>query len=280
MITGWSAEAFNQEPNSSNEIHGDALAQAYGFEGGLVPGVTISAYLTHPAVEAWGVDFLARGYTHVRVVSPLYDGETFRVRIDGQAATGYTASLLRPDGTVCAHAEVRLEGEPPVPPPRRGDPLAPEGWIAPRASREHFETLRATGCRALRHRWQTDCTMGTYLRDRARMPALLRGEHACANMSYLLGMSNWIADGNAHMNPWVHLETHSQNYAPVPAGTPVIAEMTIADLFERKGHEFFDADVNLFDERDDNCLATIKLRAIYHLRGAPAAGDDRSRARC
>ncbi len=66
MIEGWRGEAFNQDPGSSNEIHGDELAQRYGFEGGLVPGVTISAYLTHPAVEAWGMDVLAGGFAHLR----------------------------------------------------------------------------------------------------------------------------------------------------------------------------------------------------------------------
>ena len=52
MISGWQGVAFNQAPDSANEIHGDRVAKQYGFRGGLVPGVTISAYLLHPAVEA------------------------------------------------------------------------------------------------------------------------------------------------------------------------------------------------------------------------------------
>jgi hypothetical protein len=51
-------------------IHGDKIAKAYGFNGGLVPGVTVSAYLCHPAVESWGAECLhesvgahADGYT-------------------------------------------------------------------------------------------------------------------------------------------------------------------------------------------------------------------------
>ena len=76
-IEGWSAEAFNQVPDSQNEIHGDRVSKLFGFEGGLVPGVTVSAYLLHPGVVAWGRDFLDRGRSHVRVISPLYDGERF-----------------------------------------------------------------------------------------------------------------------------------------------------------------------------------------------------------
>lgn len=268
MVEGWIGEAYNQDPESSNEIHGDELAQQYGFEGGLVPGVTISAYLTHPAVEAWGMDFLASGFAHVRVVSPLYDGESFVVEIGEQAESAYTASLVRAGGTVSAHADVRLETEPPAPPGRRGDDIAGRGHAAAPATRAHFERLRDEGCLAYRCPWRAGDMMGTYLRDREHMPDLLRGDQACANMSFILGISNWIADGNAHMNPWVHLETTSQNYAPVRAGTVVIAEMAITDLFEKKGHEFFDAEVVLFDEADDRCLTTITLRAIYKLRGA------------
>ena len=50
--TAWSAIAFNTAPDSQNEIHSDKVARQYGFKGGLVPGVTVSAYLMHPAVEA------------------------------------------------------------------------------------------------------------------------------------------------------------------------------------------------------------------------------------
>ena len=268
MIKGWSGKAINQDPDSANEIHGDELAQQFGFEGGLVPGVTISAYLTHPAVEAWGLDFLGNGHAHVRVVSPLYDGETFTVETNDETDTGYSATLVRPGGVVSANARVGLNGDPPACPRRRGDKIATRDYRAPPASRHLFEKLRTQGCLAYRYRWNSDHIMGTYLRSPALMPNLLRGEQAYANMSFILGISNWIADGNAHMNPWVHLETESQNFAPIPAGTMVVAEMAITDLFARKGHEFFDAEVALYDEADDHCLTTIKLRAIYKLRGA------------
>jgi hypothetical protein len=39
------------EPHE-NKIHEDDLARQYGFKGGLVPGVIMYAWMTHPAVEA------------------------------------------------------------------------------------------------------------------------------------------------------------------------------------------------------------------------------------
>jgi hypothetical protein len=110
--------------------------------------------------------------------------------------------------------------------------------------------------------------MSTYVRDPALIPELHRPEEpGYANAGFLLGCSNWVLASNAYMNPWVHLETSSQNYRAVPPDTSIIAEMSVSDLYGKKGHEFVDVEVNLFDEADDACVTTIDLRAIYKLRG-------------
>ena len=271
MIAPWSAQAFNQVPHSANQIHGDALAKEYGFTGGLVPGVTVSAYLIHPAVEAWGLPWLTRGCAHVRVGSPLYDEDMFRVRINEQSASAYTAELVRPGEIVCATAQVSLPEPEAVPPApvRRGDPLANFDYVGPAASFENWAALQHSGARALRYQWGGQHDMHSYLRDASLMPALLQaGAGGYANMSFILGCSNWILASNAYMNPWVHLETRSQNYRAIAAGTVIIAEMTVVDFYAKKGHEFVDVSVALFDESDAACLSAIELRAIYKLRGA------------
>lgn len=268
MITGWNAIAFNQAPDSANQIHGDDVAKQYGFRGGLVPGVTISAYLIQPGIVAWGKKFLDHGFAHVRVGSPLYDEEPFTVSILQQTDTDYRAEITQPDGTVSATAEVLLPDSVPEAPTRRGDPIVDRDYRGPKASVEVFEDLKQNGCKALRYRWGSKHNMQTYVKDMSLVPDLLRldGE-GYANMAFLLGISNWVLSSNAHMNPWVHLETKSQSYAAVPPDTSIVAEMTVMDFYEKKGHEFVDVDVNLFDEKDDRCLMTISLRAIYRLRG-------------
>ena len=75
----WAAEAFNTAPDSKNEIHGDKLAKEFGFKGGLVPGVTISAYLLHPVIEKWGIEWLNNGFAKCMITAPLYDKEKFEV---------------------------------------------------------------------------------------------------------------------------------------------------------------------------------------------------------
>lgn len=266
MVVNWQETAFNQVPNSRNEIHGDRVAKDFGFKGGLVPGVTVSAYLIHPAAVAHGMDYLERGFAHVRVNAPLYDGERFDVQIRDQSGQGYSAALVRPDESVSATADVLVRPDAGHAPARRGDaPGDKEAEMLP-ATRQNMEKLRQSGCKAFAYRWNAGHEMSTYLRDKTAMAPLFSLD-GYANPSFVLGVSNWVLASNAYMNPWVHMETRSQNYAAIPQGTKVIGEMQITDLFDRKGHEFVDATVNLFDADADTCLASIELRAIYRLRG-------------
>ncbi len=265
----WSGEAFNQIPDSDNRIHSDALAKAYGFTGALVPGVTVSSYLLHPAVQAWGLLWLERGSAHVSIKSPLYDRMRFDVHVTPQA-DAYKAELLS-DGRLCAMAEVGLPDRPPTAPEMRGDTLIRADFKAPEVSRALMEALRIDGCAAVRYRWSADHEMASYLRQQQQQSALLRtdgaeGTGGFANMAFLLGCANRHFAAIAHINPWIHMETWSQNYQPVALGTELISEMKVTQLFEKKGHEFADCEFNLFRADDRTAVCSITQRAIYQLR--------------
>ncbi|HWM78050.1 MAG TPA: hypothetical protein VNS56_10770, partial [Methylomirabilota bacterium] len=55
-----------------NKIHEDDVARQYGFKGGLVPGVTVYGWLTHPIVEALGAEWLEKGSFRTRFTKPIY----------------------------------------------------------------------------------------------------------------------------------------------------------------------------------------------------------------
>jgi hypothetical protein len=278
MAQDWKGTAYNQVPHSRNEIHGDKVAKDFGFKGGLVPGVTVSAYLMHPAAVSYGMDFLERGFAHVRVNSPLYDEQAFEIHIEDQiepqiqirnqeqGGQGYSAVLVPNGEAPCATAEVHIKGTRTDPSVRREDELGDLNAALAPATRENMEALRKSGCKAFTYCWNADHEMSTYLRERSAMAEPYSMDDY-ANPSFVLGISNWVLASNAHMNPWVHMETKSQNYAPIPQGTKLVGEMEIKDLFDKKGHEFVDALVNIFDAESNRCFASIELRAIYKLRG-------------
>ena len=99
--------ARNIATASNNKIHDDTVARQYGFEGGLVPGVEVYAYATHPVVARFGVDWLERGTAHVRLHKPVYDGREVTVEADTDAVADSCelALVVRDDsGTDCATA--------------------------------------------------------------------------------------------------------------------------------------------------------------------------------
>lgn len=265
--THWRATAFNSATESANQIHSDEMAKAYGFKGGLVPGVTISAYLMHPAVIAWGRDWLERGWARVVVSKPLYDGYSFDVEVEDVTDRTYTAVLVDQEGVRCATGSMALTDEPPAPPVRRGDPLLAKDQTIPTVSRETLERLKRAGMYALPARWSAEHRMAGYLADPAEMPAIHRFDGAgLANAGFLLGLTNWVLAGNTYMNPWVHVQTESQFFAAVEPDTSLVVECAVADLFEKRGHEFVDARVDAYVRDTDQCVMTAELRAIYRLR--------------
>ena len=91
------------EPHE-NKIHEDDLARQYGFKGGLVPGVTVYAWMTHPVVEAFGLAWLERGTFESRFAKPIYYEEPATIRAKVAAKTADSVTI-----EVAAHNSVGEE---------------------------------------------------------------------------------------------------------------------------------------------------------------------------
>ena len=73
MPVAWSIVAQNLPEHARNPIHTDEGAQAAGFPRALVAGVTTYAYMTHPVVAAWGLEWLQSGGGEFRFRKPVFD---------------------------------------------------------------------------------------------------------------------------------------------------------------------------------------------------------------
>src|SRR6266550_7948831 len=107
MLPIYRVRARNTSADSDNKIHDDSVAAAYGFRGGLVPGITVYAYMTVPIVERFGLDWLERGSMQVKFHQPFYDGEDVIVRAEADSIAdpvNIAVTAEREDGIACATA--------------------------------------------------------------------------------------------------------------------------------------------------------------------------------
>lgn len=265
LPVGWNGVAFNQATASENRIHADDVARKYGFRGGLVPGVTVYAYLVHPAVVAWGEAWLARGRAHLELRKPLYDGSAFRVEVREASAVGYAATLFDADGIACAVATVALPAEPGTTAPAlRGDRPVPPAEARPPATLAVMERLQRDGMGALRVQWRGAGELDRYTREASEMPLLVRSDGGGrANPAFVLGLANWVLARNVELGPWIHTESDVQHHAPVRLGDWLSVEASVTSLFERRGNRFVEMAICAHTEGGPVLVA--RHHAIYEL---------------
>ena len=115
---------------AENRIHEDRLAREFGFRGGLVPGVIVYAWMTHPIIAALGPAWLDHGRFSVRFAKPVYYDEPVTVQAsvasNRKDELSIQARALDKDGEVCATATMGLPRGPLLPMPAlSASPAAP-----------------------------------------------------------------------------------------------------------------------------------------------------------
>jgi acyl dehydratase len=257
--------ARNTATASANKIHDDAVARRYGFAGGLVPGVDVYAYMTHPPAAGWGRDWLARGSMRARFLAPVYEGEEVVVVAGevGPSPAGHRIGLeLRgPDGAVRASGEAQLPQDT-VPPRPGGD------WAAVDQSDDPPEASPAslaagTALALAAHGFRAD-NAAEYLAEISEgLP--LYADRGVAHPGWLLRDANRVLSANVRLGPWIHVESVVQHHGLVHAGDAVHALATVTREWERKGHRFVELDVGLF-AGGDRPVAQVVHTAIYRPR--------------
>ena len=90
----WSVHEKNLPEHARNPIHTDEGGNAAGFDGALVAGVTVYAYLTNPISTLWGVDWLQGGSSVVEFKSPVLADELVEcVTVLNQASLDVKATV-------------------------------------------------------------------------------------------------------------------------------------------------------------------------------------------
>jgi hypothetical protein len=258
--------ACNYATDSTNRIHSDEVAATYGFSGGLVPGIGDYAYLTRPVVEVLGRAWLERGAMAVKLLKPLYDGETVcaRGKVIGVNPVSLQLELCNAAGTVCAAATASLPASlPPLDPadyPARPLPAADE---RPSAELINLPAGMMLGSWEFRLNLAEAATKA--LEDFRDALPIYHGPEAVCHPAALLAEANQILVLNVVLGPWIHAASEVQHYALAEDGETLSLRGRIAESYHRRGHDFVTLDLAMFG-RGDRPIVSIKHTAIVRLR--------------
>jgi acyl dehydratase len=270
VLPVYRVRAKNTAVDSDNKIHDDAVAAAFGFRGGLVPGVMVYAYMTAPLVEKFIVDWLERGSMQVKFHQPFYENDTVVVCSEVDSDSEPTKIIIRAereDGTVCATGlatvkddslwlgEVAIEDFP--------EQALPDFSSRPEAVRDNFVSGALLG--SFVEKVDLPAAEANYLqRIDERLP-IYYGANAVAHPGYLLGLANEIFVRNFKLNPWIHVGSDLINHSAARDGDELSVRGRIRDVFERKGHELVSMDLLLVAD-GRRIVLQVRHTAIYKIR--------------
>lgn len=254
-------EAFNLSAASENKIHDDTVAKKFGFEGGLVPGVEVYAYMMNLPVARFGVDWLERGTAACRFHKPVYDGRNASVSGTVQDDNGI-ALKVEMDGILCATGQAALL-DAKAPPPANDIPTAslPDHATRPDAAPESLVEGQVMGTYEVTHSAEDNAN---YVRDVRESLDLYTAQNII-HPGLILRLGNRALSMNVRLGPWIHVGSEVQNYAVAMVGDRLAAPARVIKEYDHKGHRFVELDV-LITANGEKALTRIHHTAIYRPR--------------
>ena len=229
----WSTTAINLPDHADNLIHTDEGARAAGFDGALVAGTTVYAYMTHPAMVAWGDAWLSGGGGELRLRRPVFDRDQVDCLIgDGEGGPVVTATV---GGDVRASLALWRQVEAPA--VRSGEPLG-----------ELVQVLT-----------ETHIDYGVRCGDDLTIYA----ERQMAHPVTWVNMANVVFRNHLVTGPWIHVRSRIFHQGLAHVGATIRVDSTLIERFDSRAGERAIVDMAFY--ADDRPLAIIEHEAVITL---------------
>lgn len=238
-------KAHNNAADSANKIHDDRVAAQYGFRGGLVPGVTVYAYMTYPLVQCFGDAWLSRGTALLKLVKPCYEGDqvTVSATVSDVAAheLRFEVHSTNVQGVDCGVGTVTLPTAATIAP---GADDIPAGAPQPSVPVSCKAIVLGEPLPALQFT-VTEADNQSYCSIYGDDLAVYRGRDGCLHPGFLLQQCNRIFSERFELGPWIHVASEIAMYRPCRVGEAMQIRGVAVDKFDKKGHAFVVLDVLL-----------------------------------
>lgn len=256
---GFSLKAYNTATKSRNRMHDDTVARSYGFDGGLVPGVVLLAYMAHPPVTKWGLDWLSEGSISARFSMPVYHGDrvTISASSDQEAsddemvlALADSNGELKVSGLASARSQatphqIDMEAAPELPktlPIASPNSLSTGTTLAPWAEQFH-------GAQSVDYLETIGAPASVFTRERVAQPG------------WFAELANSLLSSNVALGPWIHVSSDITMYGLVHDEQLILTCGRVRDEYERRGHRFVVVDCALTE--GSRRVADVVHTAIY-----------------
>ncbi len=262
-LEAYRVQAYNTAKLSENKMHDDTVAKRFGFNGGLVPGVDVMAYMMHLPVAKWGRAFLERGLIEARFVKPVYDGEI--TDVTATESEGILSIEVESRGELCATGSVTLPASAP------SFSLADYSETAAVTDRKpvsitSYELGKWLG--TIPRAWAKD-DASEYLTD-IRETDPIYAHEGLGHPGLLQRVMNKVLVDNAILGPWIHVGSRMQLLTAGMSGDELTARAKVTGNYEKKGHRFVELDA-LVVANGRIPLAHCQHIAIYQPREQAAA---------
>ena len=228
----WNVVAVNLPEHAHNPIHTDDGAQRAGFPRALVAGVSTYAYLVHPLIDAFGLDWIESGGGELRFRRPIFDGDEVCVQPSDPNSLVVHAVTSEPDQPRAIFEAVREA--PTLVPMRHGEPL-PEMT---------FE---------LQGEWGSDYAA------RLGDDHPLCTSHGIVHPAVWPALANKVFQNHVVRGQWIHTRSIIRHHGLATAGSRAVVRSTVVRRFEKSGERAV-ADVRI--EVDGKAVASLEHEAI------------------
>ena len=233
-------------PDISNPIHSTEVAQAYGFKGPLVGGVTVWGWATDTILEALGEEWMNSGWAEYSFRQPTFPGDKLSIKATHNNATNnWAIEMVNESNTVCVVGEVGIGNSPWLEDFVKPSNMEPKTEIKTKPILSLGETPKHQDWNAMQVTFDNELASEFTTIKQITTNPIFTGETKIAHPSWIAGWAEQLMRHNFDIPTSMHTKSRIQHKQSIPINTTVIGGAHIIDIYERKAHHIVNFDVLL-----------------------------------
>ena len=255
----------DDSPDISNPIHSTEIAQAYGFKGPLIGGVTVWGWSVDTILEALGPKWLEKGWSEFSFRYPTFPGDVLKItasKLPGKE--DWNIKMINQVNVVCVDGNVGM-GQPEW----TNEFLRPHSMV-PLSEAADKPYLFLSECdlsndwRPAKANFTEEVSAEFHTHKQKSTNPLFIGALPVAHPSWIAGWPEQLLRHNYNIPSSMHTRSRIQHHKKVKSNTTIVGGAKPISAYERKAHHFINFDVLLQDDLGED-VAQIRHWTIFKI---------------